>query len=128
MAILAFVALGIAVLLARSLSSGSSGFDDALVAAEARQALAELQTLPYDHPWLDLGPGQGAITPADERLVVTYEVFGYRVESWQDVQGPMPWPMVATGDNLKQISVTVTPRDRRDNLQPLTVSALKVRQ
>jgi prepilin-type N-terminal cleavage/methylation domain-containing protein len=127
MAILAFVAFGIAGLLARSMAVGSSGFDDTLIAAEARRALVELQTLPFDHSRLAISSDLELVESSDDQLVVGYQVSGFRVESWQDIQGPGPWPMADPGEaNLKLISVTVVPAQKGHH-QQLTISAIKLR-
>jgi Tfp pilus assembly protein PilV len=127
MAILAFVAFGIAGLLARSMAAGSSGFDDALIAAEARSKLVELQSLPFDHPKLAIRSDLELIDSHNDQLVVGYQVSGFRIESWQDTQGTGPWPSAGPGEaNLKLISVTVVPA-QDDRRQQLTISAIKTR-
>jgi prepilin-type N-terminal cleavage/methylation domain-containing protein len=125
MAILAFVAFGIAGLLARSMATGASGFDDALIAAAARNTLIELQSLPFDHPKLGVGNDLEVIDSSYDQLVVTYQVSGYRIDSWQDAQSG-PWLQAGPEDaNLKLLSVTVVPV--QDDRRQLTISAIKTR-
>lgn len=132
-AILGIVALGIVGLFSHSIVVNASGYDYAVVSGVARQALEELQALPFgdanltagDHTWPD-PTGSG-------RFAVTYRVTDYGVGSWADVTGGA-WPTpTAGGGNLKRITLGVAAPDvessgvgRRVGRRELVVTALKV--
>ena len=139
LAILAFVALGIAGLFTHSVRTNASGHDYALLATEARTALESLQALPFgvedDPATTDIDESQHALEETtspkpwpsvNPNFAITYTVEDFFVDDWSDLGGT--WPATGpTGPNLKRISVTVASTTQvLDGRRIFTVSSLKI--
>jgi len=136
--ILAFVALGIAVLFTRSMSLNASGYDYAQLAAQARQTMEELSGLPYSHPLLaptESGPHRLSRGHFELRYTVTE----HRVGSWADISAEdhdagrhdAGWPAVLPGSgNVKRITLVVRSKadTGRIGRREVTVTAIKALQ
>jgi prepilin-type N-terminal cleavage/methylation domain-containing protein len=113
-AILGIVALGIVGLFSRSIVVNASGYDYAVLSAVARQALEELQGLPFTDAALDpsTNPHTWTDPTGSGRFTVTYNVSDYFIQSWADVAGAGPWPTPDPANpleaaNLKRITLGI---------------------
>lgn len=130
LAILAFVVIGIAGLFTRSMTINASSFDYALLAAEGRRMLEDLESLPFDHPRL-AATGRGPHHASVPGFEITYSVTDYRIDSAADVEGSVSWPRSEGGAcNVKRVTVTVRalPKAGRLGRREFTVTALRVRR
>lgn len=128
LAILAFVALGIAGLFTHSVRTNASGHDYALLATEARIALESLQALPFDHTDLTQAGSPHTMAPVNPNFTITYTVEDYEVRDWDQASaGVWPTPTPATGANLKRITMTVASTTQvLEGRRIFTVSSLKI--
>jgi len=139
LAILAFVALGIAGLFTHSIRTNASGHDYALLATEARIALESLQALPFsqddDPATTEIDESQHALEETtspktwpsvNPNFAITYTVEDFFVDDWSDLGGA--WPATGpNGPNLKRISVTVASTTQvLEGRRIFTVSSLKI--
>lgn len=119
-AILGIVALGIVGLFSHSIVVNASGYDYAVLSGVARQALEQLQALPFDDPALDPSlspnPKSWPDPTATGRYTITYTVTDYAVGAWSDVGAPVgtpppepaAWPTPGLEPaNLKRITLGV---------------------
>jgi prepilin-type N-terminal cleavage/methylation domain-containing protein len=127
LAILAFVALGIAGLFTHSIRTNATGHDYALLATEARFALERLQALPFNHNDLLAAGSPHTMTPVNPNFTITYTVDDYRIDTWQEVSDGS-WSTASAADaNLKRISMTVASTNQTlDGRRVFTVSSLKI--
>jgi prepilin-type N-terminal cleavage/methylation domain-containing protein len=128
LAILAFVALGIAGLFTHSIRTNASGHDYALLATEARIALESLQALPFDDPDLSEAGSPHTMAPVNPNFTITYTVEDSEVTNWEQLSAsPWPTPTPATGTNLKRITMTVASTTQvLEGRRIFTVSTLKI--
>ncbi len=115
-AILGFIALGIAGLFSQSVLTNASGYDYAQLASEGRRALETLKSLPYNDVALDPTGG----TPVD----ITTRLAGYQlprmfeielsvdefdVDAADDLADMTGWTVAATANsgNIKRVTVRV---------------------
>ena len=107
--ILGFIALGIATLFSHSMMVNASGYDYAVLASEARQAMERLRSLPFDDAALAATGGTPrTIDAMSGRITIRYTVEDYDLFDWGDVAGPT-WAAVGGGGfaNAKRITMTV---------------------
>lgn len=128
LAILSFVALGIAGLFTHSIRTNASGHDYALLATEARIALESLQALPFDHADLTEAGSPHTMAPVNPNFTITYTVEDYEVTNWDQASSAVwPTPTPATGANLKRITMTVASTTQvLEGRRIFTVSSLKI--
>jgi prepilin-type N-terminal cleavage/methylation domain-containing protein len=116
LAILGFIALGIAGLLTHAATQNASGFDYARLASLARVALEDLQGRAWDDATLIATTGTPTVYPSpDRRFIVDYAVNDYAISNWADITGSAPeaWPAPGVVDaNVKRITVRVQIADR----------------
>lgn len=115
-AILGIVALGIVGLFSHSIVTNASGYDYAVLTGVARQALEQLQALPFTDPALDVtapgSPRPWTDPTGSGRYTISYTVSEYNIGAWNQVTGPNPWPTPDPSDplqhaNLKRITLGV---------------------
>jgi len=129
LAILAFVALGIAGLFTHSIRSNASGHDYALLASEARFALETLQELPFNDAQLAATTTTPhTMAPVNSGFTITYTIEDFDIGSWQEIEsGDWDAPANADQTNLKRISITVASTNQAlDGRRVFTVSSLKI--
>ena len=128
LAILSFVALGIAGLFTHSIRTNASGHDYALLATEARIALESLQALPFDDPDLSAAGSPHTMAPVNPNFTITYTVEDSEVTNWEQLSTTAwPTPTPATGTNLKRITMTVASTTQvLEGRRIFTVSTLKI--
>jgi len=95
-AILGFIALGIAGLFSQSVLTNASGYDYAQLASEGRRALETLKSLPYNDAALDPTGG----TPVD----LTTRLAGYQLPRMFEVQVSVDEFDVDAGDDLADMT------------------------
>ena len=107
--ILGFVALGIASLFSHAQLTNASGYDYALLAAEARRTIEALEATPFMDAALVATGGTSRLWPAArDGFTVRYTVQDFEVHNWADMMAiPPPAPATAAEANLKQITVLV---------------------
>ena len=127
LAILSFVALGIAGLFTHAIKSNASGHDYAVLASEARFALETLQALPFDHTDLLMSGSPHTMAPVNLKFTITYNVDDFRIDSWQEASAG-GWTTSARQDaNLKRITMTVASTNQvLEGRRVFTVSSLKI--
>jgi len=115
-AILGIVALGIVGLFSHSIVVNASGYDYAVLSGVARQALEQLQALPFEDAALVAGNHTLVDPTGTDRFTVTYAVTDFRVSEWSDVSAPVgstppdpsAWPVPGVeAANLKRITLGV---------------------
>ncbi len=133
LAILSFVALGIAGLFSHAMIVNASGHDYAVLASEARFALEGVQTLPWnDAALVDTGGVPRSWTPNSPNFTITYTVDDYHIVNWTDAAGGWSKPTTATGTssdnaNLKRITMTIASTNQVLHGQRIfTVTSLKI--
>lgn len=118
-AILGFVALGIASLFSYSMVSNASGFDYALLASEARRALETLKAVDFEDAALDdTGTTPVAIQTRLAGYVphqgfdVTFTAQAFHVDGADPLTDMSSWdaPGAASPANLRRITVSVRSR------------------
>ena len=135
-AILGFIALGIASLFSQSVLTNASGYDYAQLASEGRRALETLKGLPYQDPALNTTGG----TPVDltTRLAgytlprlfeVELSVDEFDVEQADDMADMTGWapPGTPNDGNVKRITVRVESTKGLIGRRQFVASALLVR-
>jgi len=128
MAILSFIALGIAGLFSHAMLVNASGHDYAVLSSEARWAMEALQARPFEDVALDdTGGTPVAWATPNPNMTIEYTVEDYFVQNWGEVGGGV-WPVPGTNTpNLKRISMTVaSTKDMLFGRRILTVSSLKI--
>lgn len=120
-AILGFVALGIASLFSYSMVTNASGFDYALIASEARRALETLKSIDFEDPALaDTGATPVAIetrlagyTPR-QGFDVTFTAQSFHVQAADPLDDMSAWeapdPDASRPANLLRVTVSVSSR------------------
>ena len=130
LAILGFVALGIAGLFSHSMIVNASGHDYAVLSSEARFALEAMQGMPWaDAALVDTAGGERSWTPNHPNFTILYTVEDYFVENWIDAAGTWQTPDTSVGEvaNLKRISMTVASTNEILQGQRIfTVTCLKI--
>ncbi len=115
-AILGFVALGIASLFSYSVVSNASGYDYALLASEARRALETLKAVDFrDAALADTGGTPVAIQTRlagyqpRENFVVTFTAQEFRIQEGTNLTDMSGWAPPGPGQqpNLRRITVAV---------------------
>jgi len=128
-AILSFIALGIAGLFSHAMLVNASAHDYAVLSSEARWAMEALQARTFDDATLDDTAGTPRAWVLDNpNITIEYTVDDYHVENWTEVGGawPAPTPPLKPA-NLKRISMTVvSTKDVLLGRRVLTLSALKI--
>ena len=127
-AILSFVALGIAGLFSHAMVVNASAHDYALLSSEARWAMEALQARTFADATLDdtAGTPRTWVTQ-NPTITIEYTVDDYHVENWAEAAGAWPAPSAQKPTNLKRISMTVvSTKDILLGRRILTVSALKI--
>jgi prepilin-type N-terminal cleavage/methylation domain-containing protein len=128
LAILGFVALGIAGLFSHSMIVNASGHDYAVLASEARFALEALQGMPWTDAALVATVGTPrSWTPNSPNFTIVYTVDDYYVENWIDAAGTWSAPAGLEEANLKRISMTISSTNQVLRGQRVfTVTSLKI--
>ena len=127
-AILSFVALGIAGLFSHAMVVNASAHDYALLSSEARWAMEALQARTFADATLDdtAGTPRTWVTQ-NPTITIEYTVDDYHVENWAEAAGAWPAPSAQKPANLKRISMTVvSTKEILLGRRILTVSALKI--
>ena len=127
-AILSFVALGIAGLFSHAMVVNASAHDYALLSSQARWAMEALQARTFADAALDdtAGTPRTWVTQ-NPTITIEYTVDDYHVENWAEAAGAWPAPSALKPANLKRISMTVvSTKDILLGRRVLTVSALKI--
>jgi len=127
-AILSFVALGIAGLFSHAMVVNASAHDYALLSSEARWAMEALQARTFADATLDdtAGTPRTWVTQ-NPTITIEYTVDDYHVENWAEAAGAWPAPSAQKPANLKRISMTVvSTKEILLGRRVLTVSALKI--
>jgi len=119
-AILGFVALGIASLFSQATLVNASGFDYAQLASEGRRALETCKSLPYEDAALDLTSGSPVnITTRiagyqpPRLFVIMISIDEFDLQSATDFADMTAWPPVAAANdgNVKRVTVRVSVND-----------------
>lgn len=127
-AILSFVALGIAGLFSHAMVVNASAHDYAVLSSEARWAMEALQARTFADATLDdtAGTPRTWVTQ-NPTITIQYTVDDYHVENWAEAAGAWPAPSALKPTNLKRISMTVvSTKEILLGRRVLTVSALKI--
>ena len=128
--ILGFVALGIATLFSHSMMVNASGYDYAILAAEARQAMERLRGLPFDDAALaDTGGTPRTIDAMTGRIAIRYTVDDFAVNEWTDVAGAT-WPAPAGGAAVSAKRITMVISSSKNALpgrRQFVTSAVRIR-
>lgn len=127
-AILSFVALGIAGLFSHAMVVNASAHDYAVLSSEARWAMEALQARTFADATLDdtAGTPRTWVTQ-NPTITIEYTVDDYHVENWAEAAGAWPAPSALKPTNLKRISMTVvSTKEILLGRRVLTVSALKI--
>lgn len=127
-AILSFVALGIAGLFSHAMVVNASAHDYAVLSSEARWAMEALQARTFADATLDdtAGTPRTWVTQ-NPTITIEYTVDDYHVENWAEAAGAWPAPSAQKPANLKRISMTVvSTKEILLGRRVLTVSALKI--
>ena len=127
-AILSFVALGIAGLFSHAMVVNASAHDYAVLSSEARWAMEALQARTFADATLDdtAGTPRTWVTQ-NPPITIQYTVDDYHVENWAEAAGAWPAPSALKPTNLKRISMTVvSTKEILLGRRVLTVSALKI--
>ena len=127
-AILSFVALGIAGLFSHSMVVNASAHDYAVLSSEARWAMEALQARPFIDVSLDATEGTPRTWATENpNITIQYTVDDYHVNNWTEGAGVWPAATAADPANLKRITMTVvSTKDILLGRRVLTVSALKI--
>ncbi len=127
-AILSFVALGIAGLFSHSMVVNATAHDYAVLSAEARWAMEALQARTFADATLDDTAGTPATWATQNSFItIEYTVDDYHVENWTEAVGVWPLPSAQNPTNLKRITMTVaSTKNTLLGRRVLTVSALKI--
>jgi prepilin-type N-terminal cleavage/methylation domain-containing protein len=115
-AILGFIALGIAGLFSQSVLTNASGYDYAQLASEGRRALETLKSLPYNDAALN--PTGGTPVDLTTRLAgyqlprlfeIELSVDEFDVDAGDDLADMTGWTVAATANtgNIKRVTVRV---------------------
>ena len=127
-AILSFVALGIAGLFSHSMVVNASAHDYAVLSSQARWAMEALQARTFVDAALDDTAGT-LRTWVTETATITIEYTwdDYHVVNWVEAAGAWPAPSALKPANLKRITMTVvSTKEILLGRRVLTVSALKI--
>jgi prepilin-type N-terminal cleavage/methylation domain-containing protein len=126
-AILSFIALGIAGLFSHAMIMNASGHDYAVLSSEARWAMEALQARPFDDAALtDTGGTPATWTTENPHMTIEYTVNEYAVSNWTEASAGA-WTAAPGTGNLKLITMTVTStKDLLLGRRILTVTALKI--
>ncbi len=130
-AILSFVALGIAGLFSHSMVVNASAHDYAVLSSQARWAMEALQARTFaDAALVDTAGTPRTWVTENPTITIEYTVDDYHVENWAEAAGVWPAPSVgppARPANLKRITMTVvSTKEILLGRRVLTVSALKI--
>jgi len=115
-AILGFIALGIAGLFSQATLTNASGYDYAQLASEGRRALETLKSLPYIDPALD--PTGGTPVDLTTRLAgyqlprlfeIEMSIDEFDLDAAADMSDMTGWAVAATANtgNIKRVTVRV---------------------
>lgn len=127
-AILGFVALGIAGLFSHSMVVNASAHDYAVLSSQARWAMEALQARTFADPSLDDTAGTPRTwATQNPNMTIEYTVEDYHVANWTEAAGAWPAPSAEKPANLKRITMTVvSTKEILLGRRILTVSALKI--
>ncbi len=127
-AILSFVALGIAGLFSHSMVVNASAHDYAVLSSQARWAMEALQARTFaDAALVDTAGTPRTWVTENPTITIQYTVDDYHVENWAEAAGAWPAPSALKPANLKRITMTVvSTKEILLGRRVLTVSALKI--
>ncbi len=129
MAILGFVAIGIAGLFTRAMVVNASAHDYANLANMTREVLEEFESQSFD----DLNGSESWTIPEglsedDESTMYYFEytVLTYDINSWADIEGDGSWPAAGASGNVKKITLVVKSKKPFGGRRELTTTVIKV--
>ncbi len=126
-AILSFIALGIAGLFSHAMLVNASGHDYAVLSSEARWAMEALQARPFEDAALD-DTGGTPVTWATPNpfMTIEYTVEEYDVPNWTEASAG-GWTLAPGAGNIKRITMTVaSTKEILLGRRVLTVTSLKI--